>query len=197
MIANNLTNNLANKMHKIHKSWVNSIRKKYLDTPIMNEYLQFKENDNHFKWTELIKPNKVVSIIIFSSKPKNSYSIMGLCGKNTWEQRRFYESTGLGITKYEISPKYLINQGILPMYASINKDMNKYSAWFLKILFNAYSRNKKTDIKCLIIGYDFLETKNVIEKYGIDCTYMKYLGDDKGFNNYNKLLKGKINWKNT
>ena len=51
------------------------------------------------------------------------------------------------------------------MYASINKDMNKYSAWFLKIIFNAYSRNK-------------------------------YLGDDKGFNNYNKLLKGKINWKN-
>ena len=27
---------------------------------------------------------------------------------------------------------------------------------------------KKTDIKCLIIGYDFLETKNVIEKYGIE-----------------------------
>ena len=96
-----------------------------------------------------------------------------MCGKNTWEQKRFYESTGLGITKYEISPKYLINQGILPMYASINKDMNKYSAWFLKILFNAYSGNKKTDIKCLIIGYDFSETKNVIEKYGIDCAYMK------------------------
>ena len=46
---------------------------------------------------------------------------------------------------------------------------------------------KKTDIKCLIIGYDFLETKNVIEKCGIDCACMKYLGDDKGFNNYNKL----------
>ena len=73
------------------------------------------------------------------------------------------------------------------MYANINKEMNKYSAWFLKIIFNAYSRNKKVDIKCLIIGYDILETKNVIEKYGIDCAYMKYLGDDKGCNNYNKL----------
>ena len=40
----------------------------------------------------------------------------------------------------------------------------------------------------------FLETKNVIEKYGIDCTYMKYLTDNKGFNNYTKLLKNKINW---
>ena len=48
---------------------------------------------------------------------------------------------------------------------------------------------KKTNIKCLIIGYDFLETKNVIEKYGIDCAYMKYLNDNKGFNSYNKLLK--------
>ena len=116
-------------MHKIHKSWVNFIGKGYLDTPIMNEYLQFKENNNHFKWTELIKPNKVIGIIIFSNKPKNSYSIP-LCGKNTWEQKIFFESTGLGITKYEISPKYLINQGILPIYASINKEMNKYSAWF-------------------------------------------------------------------
>ena len=50
----------------------------------MNEYLQFKEIDNHFKWSELIKPNNVVGIIIFSNKPKNSYSIP-LCGKNTWE----------------------------------------------------------------------------------------------------------------
>ena len=25
-----------NKMHKIHKSWVNFIGKEYLDTPIMN-----------------------------------------------------------------------------------------------------------------------------------------------------------------
>ena len=73
------------------------------------------------------------------------------------------------------------------MYASVSKEMNKYSAWFLKIIFSAYSRNKKTDIKYLIIGYDFLETKNVIEKYGIDSAYMKYLGDDKGFNSYNKL----------
>ena len=63
------------------------------------------------------------------------------------------------------------------MYASVSKEMNKYSAWFLKIIFNAYSRNKKMDIKCLIICYDFLETKNVIAKYGIDCAYMKYLGD--------------------
>ena len=31
MIDNNLTNNI-NKMHKIHKSWVNFIRKEYLDT---------------------------------------------------------------------------------------------------------------------------------------------------------------------
>ena len=46
---------------------------------------------------------------------------------------------------------------------------------------------KKTNIKCLIIGYDFLETKNVIENYGIDCAYMKYLSDNKRFNNYNKL----------
>ena len=136
---NNLTNN---KMHKIHKSWVNFIGKEYLDTPIMYEYLQFKENDNHFKWTELIKPNKVVGIIIFSNKPKNSYSIP-LCGKNTLEQKKFYESTGLGITKYEISPKYLINQRILPMYASINKDMDKYCAWLLKTIFNASSRNKR------------------------------------------------------
>ena len=183
-------------MHPIHKSWVNFIGKEYHDTPIMNEYLQFKEKDNHFKWTELIKPNKVIGIIIFSNKPKNSYSIP-LCGKNTWEQKRFFESTGLGVTKYEISPKYLINQGILPMFASVSKEMNKYSAWFLKTIFNAYSKNKKTDIKCLIIGYDFLETKNVIEKYGIDCAYMKYLGDDKGFNSYDKLLKGKINWNKT
>ena len=51
-------------------------------------------------------------------------------------------------------------------------------------------------MQVLIIGYDFLETKNVIEKYGIDCAYMKYLGDDKGFNSYNKLLKDKINRKN-
>ena len=79
----------------------------------MNEYLQSKETDNHFKWSELIKPNKVVSIIIFSNKPKNSYSIP-LSGKNTWEQKRFFEATGLQITKYEISPKYLINQGIYP-----------------------------------------------------------------------------------
>ena len=49
----------------------------------MNECLQFKENDNHFKWTELIKPNKAVGIIIFSNKPKNSCSIP-LCRKNTW-----------------------------------------------------------------------------------------------------------------
>ena len=47
----------------------------------MNEYLQFKENDNHFKWSELIKPNNVVGIIIFSNKPKSNYSIP-LCGKN-------------------------------------------------------------------------------------------------------------------
>ena len=184
MIANNLTN-------KIHKSWINFIGKEYIDTPIMNEYLQFKENDNHFKWSELIKPDNVVGIIILSNKPKNSYSIP-LCGKNTWEQKRFFEATGLKINKYELLAKYLINQGILPMYKSTNKEMNKYSAWFLKIIFNAYSRNKKTNITCLIIGYDFLETKNVIEKYGIDCVYMKYLNDNKGFNN--KLLKNKINW---
>ena len=140
----------------------------------MNEYLQFKENDDHFKWSELIKPNNVVGIIIFSTKPKNSYSIP-FCGKNTWEQKRFFEATGLKINKYELSPKHLINQGILPIYASTNKEMNKYSAWFLKIIFNAYSRNK-----------------NVIEKYGIDCAYMKYLSDNKGFNNYNKLLKNKL-----
>ena len=36
MIANNLTN-------KIHKSWINFIGKEYIDTPIMNEYLQFKK----------------------------------------------------------------------------------------------------------------------------------------------------------
>ena len=59
------------------------------------------------------------------------------------EQKIFFEATGLQISKYEISPKYLINQGILLMYASINKEMNKYSAWFLKIIFNAYSRTKK------------------------------------------------------
>ena len=29
------------------------------------------------------------------------------------------------------------------MYASTNEEMNKYSAWFLKIIFNAYSRKKK------------------------------------------------------
>ena len=29
------------------------------------------------------------------------------------------------------------------MYASTNKEMNKYSACFLKIIFNVYSRNKK------------------------------------------------------
>ena len=161
MIANNLTN-------KIHKSWINFMGKEYIDTPIMNEYLQFKENDNHFKWSELFKPNNVVGIIIFSNKPKNSYSIP-LCGKNTWEQKRFFEATGLKINKYELLK------------------MNKYSAWFLKIIFNAYSRNKKTNIKCLIIDY-------VIEKYGIDYAYMKYLNDSKGFNSYNKLLKNKINW---
>ena len=80
------------------------------------------------------------------------------------------------------------------MYASTSKEMNKYSPWFLKIIFNAYSRNKKTNIECFIIGYDFLETKNVIEKYGINCAYMEYLNDSKGFNSYNKLLKNKINW---
>ena len=133
---------IFNKMHKIHKSWINFIGKEYIDTPIMNEYSQFKENDNHFKWSELIKLNNVVGIIIFSNKPKNSYSIP-LCGKNTWEQKRFFEATGLKINKYELSPKYLINQVILPMYASTNKEMNKYSAWFLKIIFIAYSRNKK------------------------------------------------------
>ena len=111
----------------------------------MNEYLHFKENDNHFKWSELINPNNVVGIIIFSNKPKNSYPIP-LCGKNTWEQKIFFEATGLKINKYELSPKYLINQGILPTYASTNKEMNKYPAWFLKIIFNAYSRNKKKQI---------------------------------------------------
>ena len=30
------------------------------------------------------------------------------------------------------------------MYASTSKEINKYSAWFLKIIVNAYSRN----IKC-------------------------------------------------
>ena len=74
MIANNLTN-------KIHKSRINFIGKEYIDTPIMNEYLQFKENDNHFKWSELIKPNNLVGIIIFSNKPKNSYSILILGNK--------------------------------------------------------------------------------------------------------------------
>ena len=63
MIVNNLTN-------KIHKSWINFVGKEYIDTPIMNEYLQFKENDNHFKWSELIKPNTVVGIIIFSKNLK-------------------------------------------------------------------------------------------------------------------------------
>ena len=82
MIANNLTN-------KIHKSWINFIGKEYIDTPIMNEYLQFKVNDNHFKWSELIKPNNVVGIIIFSNKPKNSYSI-----------QIFFEATVLKINKY-------------------------------------------------------------------------------------------------
>ena len=42
MIANNLTN-------KIHKLWIKFIGKEYINTPVMNEYLQFKENDNHFK----------------------------------------------------------------------------------------------------------------------------------------------------
>ena len=32
------------------------------------------------------------------------------------------------------------------MYASTNKEMNKYSPWFLKKIFNAYSRNKKKQI---------------------------------------------------
>ena len=75
-------------MHKIHKSWINFIGKEYLDTPIMNEYLQFKENDNRFKWPELIKPNKVVGIIIFSNKSKNSYSIP-LCGKILGNKKDF------------------------------------------------------------------------------------------------------------
>ena len=127
--------------NKIHKSWINFIGKEYINTPTMNEYLQFKENDNHFKWSKLIKPNTVVGIIIFSNKPKNSYSI-SLCGKNTWEQKRFFEATGLKINENELSPKYLINQGILPMYASTSKEMNKYSAWFLKIIFNAYSKKQ-------------------------------------------------------
>ena len=56
--------------NKIHKSWINFIGKEYIDTPIMNEYLQFKENFNHFKWSELIKPNNVVGIIIFSNNLK-------------------------------------------------------------------------------------------------------------------------------
>ena len=30
-------------MHKIHKSWINFIGKEYIDTPIMNEYLQLKK----------------------------------------------------------------------------------------------------------------------------------------------------------
>ena len=63
--------------------------------------------------------------------------------KKNWEQKIFFEATGLKTNKYELSPEYLINQGILPMYASTSKEMNKYSAWFLKIIFNAYSRNKK------------------------------------------------------
>ena len=71
--------------NKIHKSWINFIGKDYIDTPIMNEYLQFKKNDNHFKWSELIKPNKVVGIIIFSDKPKTSYSIP-LCGNMNYRQ---------------------------------------------------------------------------------------------------------------
>ena len=53
----------------------------------MNEYLQLKENGL----------NLLNRIIIFSNKPKNSYSIP-LCGKKR-----------LQITKYEISPKYLTN----------------------------------------------------------------------------------------
>ena len=57
--------------------------------------------------------------------------------------KKIFEATGLKVNKYELSPKYLINQGILPMYASTSKEMNKYSAWFLKIIFIAYSRNKK------------------------------------------------------
>ena len=32
------------------------LNEEYIDTPIMNEYLRFKENDNHFKWSKLIKP---------------------------------------------------------------------------------------------------------------------------------------------
>ena len=52
-------------MHKTQKSWINFIGKEYLDTLIMNEYLQFKENDNHFKWSALIKPDNVVGIVIF------------------------------------------------------------------------------------------------------------------------------------
>ena len=85
MIANNLTNN---KMHKIHKSWINFIGKEYINTPVMNEYLQFKENDHHFKWSELIKPNNVIGIIIFANKPKNSYSIP-LCGKLLGNKKYF------------------------------------------------------------------------------------------------------------
>ena len=41
-------------MHKIHKSWINFIGKEYIDTPIMNEYLQFKENDNHLNGPNLL-----------------------------------------------------------------------------------------------------------------------------------------------
>ena len=48
-IDNNLTNIDNNLTNKIHKSWINFIGKEYIDTLIMNEYLQFKENDNHFK----------------------------------------------------------------------------------------------------------------------------------------------------
>ena len=92
-MIDNIDNNLTNK---IHKSSISFIGKEYIDTPIMNQYLQFKENDNHFKWSELIKPNNVVGIIIFSNKPKNSYSIP-LSGKNTSERKRFFEATGLKI----------------------------------------------------------------------------------------------------
>ena len=61
MIDNNLTNdidnnltNKFNKMDKIQKSWINFIGKEYIDTPIMNQYLQFKENDNHLNGLNLL-----------------------------------------------------------------------------------------------------------------------------------------------
>ena len=174
MIANNLTN-------KIHKSWINFIGKEYIDTPIMNEYLQFKVNDNHFKWSEFIKPNNVVGIIIFSNKPKNRKiiniynDVARKYGNITVKHFRKYEKLQYRNNKLKLDVDFLNNckqLGVYPKFLIFklpnvsNKDAVSIRKKLLRSAINKRNKELQHVSKDLSLSENFLsEQLSTIDFY--------------------------------